>query len=150
MANEIVCVASRAVPLPESKAACPDPFPNDRDWHGVPGNILGFHHCRQIMRSAGGNLFISCVPIALLGFYWAMPVEMLLSFSCWVKPKLAPTKLKQIQIQMSLGLVWLPSFGAGIKEFIYDSNSYLFCCHRIGYGIYLEFRDFHLMPNLNT
>jgi hypothetical protein len=25
-----------------------------------------------------------------------------------------------------LGLVWLPSFGAGIKEFIYDSNNYLF------------------------
>jgi hypothetical protein len=42
-----------------------------------------------------------------------------------------------------LGIVWLPLFGAEIKEFIYDSNNYLFGCHGIGYGIYF-------MPNLNT
>jgi hypothetical protein len=41
-----------------------------------------------------------------------------------------------------LGLVWLPSFGARIKEFIYDSNNYLFGCHGIGYGIHLEFHGF--------
>jgi hypothetical protein len=41
-----------------------------------------------------------------------------------------------------LGLVWIPSFGARIKEFIYDSNNYLFGCHGIGYGIHLEFYGF--------
>jgi hypothetical protein len=56
----------------------------------------------------------------------------------------------QIQIQnfaelstYLLGIVWLPLFGAEIKEFIYDSNNYLFGCHGIGYGIYF-------IPNLNT
>jgi hypothetical protein len=34
------------------------------------------------------------------------------------------------------------SFGAGIKEFIYNSNIYLFGCHGIGYGIHLEFHGF--------
>jgi hypothetical protein len=48
-----------------------------------------------------------------------------------------------------LQLVWLPSFGARIKELIYDSNNYLFGCHEIGYRIHLEFHGFHLMPNLN-
>jgi hypothetical protein len=28
-----------------------------------------------------------------------------------------------------LELVWLPLFETGIKEFIYDSNNYLFGCH---------------------
>jgi hypothetical protein len=41
-----------------------------------------------------------------------------------------------------LGLVWLPSFGARIKEFIYDSINYLFGCHGIGYGIHFEFHGF--------
>jgi hypothetical protein len=41
-----------------------------------------------------------------------------------------------------LGLVWLPSFGAGIKEFIYDFSKYLFGCHEIGYGIHFEFHGF--------
>jgi hypothetical protein len=50
----------------------------------------------------------------------------------------------------NLGLVWLPSFGARIKEFICDSRNYLFGCHGIGYGIHFEFHDFHPMPNLNT
>jgi hypothetical protein len=34
-----------------------------------------------------------------------------------------------------IGLVWLPSFGARIKEFTYDSNNYMFGCYGIGYGI---------------
>jgi hypothetical protein len=41
-----------------------------------------------------------------------------------------------------LGLVWLLSFGARIKEFIYDSINYLFGCHGIGYGIHFEFHGF--------
>jgi hypothetical protein len=41
-----------------------------------------------------------------------------------------------------LRLVWLPSFGVGIKEFIYDSSKYLFGCHGIGYGIHFEFHGF--------
>jgi hypothetical protein len=44
--------------------------------------------------------------------------------------------------KMILGLVWFPLFGARIKEFIYDSNNYLFGCHGIGYKIYLEFYGF--------
>jgi hypothetical protein len=40
------------------------------------------------------------------------------------------------------GLVWLPSFGARIKEFIYNSSKYLFGCHGIGYGIHFEFHGF--------
>jgi hypothetical protein len=47
-----------------------------------------------------------------------------------------------------LGLVGLPSFEAGIKEFI--CKKYLFHCHRIAYGIHLEFHDFHPMSNLNS
>jgi hypothetical protein len=46
------------------------------------------------------------------------------------------------QYNQVLELVWLPSFGARIKEFIYDSNNYLFGCHGIGYGIHLEFYGF--------
>jgi hypothetical protein len=45
-------------------------------------------------------------------------------------------------MRILLGLVWLPSFGPRIKEFIYDSSKYLFGCHGIGYGIHFEFRDF--------
>jgi hypothetical protein len=42
-----------------------------------------------------------------------------------------------VALKQPLGHVWLPLFGAKIKEFIYDSNNYLFGCHGIGYGIYL-------------
>jgi hypothetical protein len=45
-----------------------------------------------------------------------------------------------------LGLVWFLSFGTGIKEFIFDSNIYLFGFHRISYGIHLEFYDFSSHP----
>jgi hypothetical protein len=41
-----------------------------------------------------------------------------------------------------LGLIWLLLFEAGIKEFIYGFNNYLFGCHRIGYEIHLKFHDF--------
>jgi hypothetical protein len=41
-----------------------------------------------------------------------------------------------------LGLVWLPSFGAGIREFIYDSINYLVDCYGIGYGIHFELYGF--------
>jgi hypothetical protein len=40
------------------------------------------------------------------------------------------------------GIIWLLLFGAGIKEFTYDSNICLFGYHRIGYKIYLEFYGF--------
>jgi hypothetical protein len=39
-------------------------------------------------------------------------------------------------------LVWLLLFGGRIKEFIYNSNNYLFGCYGIGYRIYLEFDVF--------
>jgi hypothetical protein len=35
------------------------------------------------------------------------------------------------------GLIWLPSFEAGIKKIIYNSDNCLFGCHGIGYAIYL-------------
>jgi hypothetical protein len=48
---------------------------------------------------------------------------------------------KRVQNHL-LGLVWLPSFGARIKEFIYNSINYLFGYHGIGYGIHFEFHGF--------
>jgi hypothetical protein len=45
-------------------------------------------------------------------------------------------------VEAILGLVWLPSFGARIKEFIYDSINYLFGCHGIGYEIHFKFHGF--------
>jgi hypothetical protein len=45
-------------------------------------------------------------------------------------------------IPFSFGLVWLLSFEARIKEFIYDFNNYLFGCHEFDYGIHLEFYGF--------
>jgi hypothetical protein len=42
-----------------------------------------------------------------------------------------------VALKQPLGHVWLPLFGAKIKEFIYDSNNYLSDCHGIGNGIYL-------------
>jgi hypothetical protein len=45
-------------------------------------------------------------------------------------------------MSLHIGLVWLLSFGARIKEFIYDSNNNVFGCHGIGYKIHLEFHGF--------
>jgi hypothetical protein len=42
-----------------------------------------------------------------------------------------------VALKQPLGHVWLPLFGAEIKEFIYDSNNYLSDCHVIGNEIYL-------------
>jgi hypothetical protein len=47
-----------------------------------------------------------------------------------------------VSLTFNLGLVWIPSFGAGIKEFIYDSINYLFGCQEIGYVIHFKFYGF--------
>jgi hypothetical protein len=77
------------------------------------------------------------------GFYFGL--KQVFAFSIFDFPSFSerrPPSPSPVGNKKLLGLVWLPSFGARIKEFIYDSINYLFGCHEIGYGIHFEFHGF--------
>jgi hypothetical protein len=69
------------------------------------------------------------------------------NIDCQKKRLRSPTAKRSQQgtqafVPFLLELVWLPLFRAGMKEFIYNSNKYMFGCHRIGYEIHLQFHRF--------